>query len=115
MNKTYLLYGVTSLVFLIFSFLVDGSFDIANHDTYLSIANSHLCLSMSFLFAIYFLISLAFYRKEKPINRSLTFLHWVLSLVGIISLIIIIQKMYIDTPQHYYDFNVYTPNQEIIS
>lgn len=107
MKKAYLIYGLSSLVFFILSIFSDGTIEIANHDTFLILANSHLFIGLGFLFIFYFLVSFIFSREHAPFNGFLVFIHWFLSVSGIAALPTIYQKILIEKPVRYYDYSVY--------
>ena len=100
-----ILYGLTALICgSLALFIHSNSLDIAIHDTYFVIAESHLWLGLTLLFILFFGISLTFELLRKSMNRILSAFHYLLTIGSLVSICLILQK---SEPKRYYDYSVY--------
>lgn len=104
-HLTSILYGFTALICGLSAFFIhSNSLDIAIHDTYFVIAESHLWLGLTLLFILFFGISLTFELLRKSMNRILSAIHYLLTTGSLVSICLLLQK---PEPQRYYDYSVY--------
>lgn len=100
-----ILYGFTAFICgLLALFIHSNSLDIAIHDTYFVIPESHLWLGLTLLFILFFGISLTFELLRKPMNRILSVIHYLITIGCLVSIYLILQK---SAPKRYYDYSVY--------
>lgn len=103
----HIAYGLTALVLMLLSFFTGSTFDIQIHDTYIVIANWHIFILLAFLFGLYFIIAFLLYKKSRPMNKVLGAIHWLISIVGLITCAFLANSIINDKPTRYFDYSIY--------
>lgn len=99
------IYGLTGLILLITGYVVQGTIDIATHDTYFVFANSQVFILFSLMFVFYSIVSLVFQKMRKPFNRLLFLIHYLITIIGFGWIIYLVMTP--DTPvRQFTDFSI---------
>lgn len=102
-----LLYSIVGFLLIVFSFLSSESIDIAIHDTYLIIAVWHLFIGLAFIFLMFAGITWLFRKVNKPLIKSLSFVHFFITIFAIGTLAVLVILSSTTEPTRYYDYSVY--------
>lgn len=93
MPKIVLTYGLTAFIFLVTSFFVNGSIDIAMHDTYVVIAQAHIMITIALLFVLFTLITWGMNKISRSLSPILNWLHYGLTTICLVSIIALTNKL----------------------
>lgn len=104
LSQTFL-YGLTGIILLLLGFISTGTIDIVQHDTYYVIANSHVYFVLALLFWIFAVVAFLLIKGKRKFNNTLFYIHYLLSVVGIITLIILLNFPVVESMNH--DYSVY--------
>jgi heme/copper-type cytochrome/quinol oxidase subunit 1 len=117
MKNTKLRFGVVhtfvGVLFLLVGFLSDGTLDLANHDTYYVIAYQHIFWMLALLFFGFGLTHWLLEQVKIHLNRTLSFVHFMLSfvLISVVSFLLLSYKN--KTQSTYSDYSVYNEFDKI--
>ncbi len=103
------LYGLTGLILLVFALITTGITEIAVHDSYFIFADSQIFLILTILFSIYYGISFGMRKIKKPLNSSWIFIHWIITISGIIAILLLLKQPNETVVATYSDFSIYNP------
>lgn len=98
-------YGITAITLLLSALFVSGSIDIAFHDTYIVVANSHLMIAISFLYILFYLGALVADRRPTKWVVISSWTHYLITTLGLLVLVLLLHS----TPeqQNYKDYSVF--------
>lgn len=99
------IYGITALCFVVSSFFVSGSLDIAFHDTYLVIAHTQILLALALYFAILTLVYRIIFAAGKTMNSLVTWSHYGISMLSFL-VMALMTKFAVKTTETYRDYSV---------
>lgn len=86
--KTALLFGITSiLLYVIGIIFFDTDIELASHDTYFIINETHISSLTSVLFLLIAFLYFLFAKFSKPLNLNLGRVHYVLSIFPVLILL----------------------------
>jgi len=107
------LYGLTGLILFVFALTAKGITEIAVYDSFFIFADSQILLILAILFSIYYGISFGMRKIKKPLNSSLIFIHWIITISGIIAIPLLIKQLNETVIKTYSDFSIYNPGPEV--
>lgn len=82
-------HGITSLVFIGIGLFIQGSIDIAVHDTYYVVSNSIVMILIALLFALFALILFGIHKMAKQLSPILNWVHFGLTLGPLIIIVLV--------------------------
>lgn len=106
--KFEILYALFSILLFGAAFLLNGSLDIVDHDTYYVISNNFLFTALALIFLFFAVINWLFRFLNKPLNQRLNLLHFALTSIAIIAVAFLFHFIVKDkTERIYQDYSVY--------
>ena len=104
--KIVLTYGLTAVILLLTSFFVNGSLDIALHDTYFVISKSQIIIAIALLFVIFTLITWGINKMSRSLSSVLNWLHYGLTMISFVIIVVLINKI-TSQPITYRDYSAF--------
>ncbi len=107
-EKCKILYAFISILCFSAAFLLNGSLDIVDHETYYVISNNFLFTALALIFLFFAIINWLFRFINKPLNQRLNLLHFALTTIAIITTAFLFHFILNDkTERIYKDYSVY--------
>lgn len=78
------IYAITALVFLIIGFVIPGSFEIIDHETFYVVAKSHLLFILAIVYFFFALTLWGISRINRRLSNVLNWIHYLGTMICII-------------------------------
>lgn len=89
-TQTDILFSITGLLILLIGVLFFRStFDLAIHDTYIVISQTHIAIALCALFFFFSLLYYIFKKLNRPLYRKLGLMHYFLTILPLVTTCII--------------------------
>jgi heme/copper-type cytochrome/quinol oxidase subunit 1 len=100
-----LYYSLAVVIFISLCFFNSETIDVAIHDTYFVIPTWFINLLIALLFFLFAVVSWIMRRIQKPLNKTMTFIHLILTFVACLTISLSLNKV-IEQPTKYLDSTV---------